>query len=174
MKCPACNHLLTQMQVGGITVDACEGGCGGIWFDWFELDKVNEKHETPGEELLDIDRDARVEVDQDKRRLCPTCDTVMMRHCFSVARKVQIDECPECGGIWLDHGELAAIRELFETSEGREEAAEEYFDKMFGKELERIRAESETERRRTAKIAHVLRFLCPSYYIKGKQDWGAF
>jgi len=27
-------------------VDVCQNGCGGIWFDNFELEKVDEKHET--------------------------------------------------------------------------------------------------------------------------------
>ena len=36
MKCPACFNELTELQVGNLTVDACQGGCGGIWFDAFE------------------------------------------------------------------------------------------------------------------------------------------
>jgi uncharacterized protein len=37
MKCPACFNELTQLQVGSLVVDVCQGGCGGIWFDAFEL-----------------------------------------------------------------------------------------------------------------------------------------
>lgn len=32
------------------------------------------------------------------------------RHFFSARRQVQVDECPNCGGYWLDAGELAQIR----------------------------------------------------------------
>ena len=43
MKCPACGNELSQMVAGEITVDVCKGGCGGIWFDHFELQKVDEQ-----------------------------------------------------------------------------------------------------------------------------------
>ena len=44
MQCPACFHQLTQLQVGNLFVDVCQGGCGGIWFDGFELQRVDEEH----------------------------------------------------------------------------------------------------------------------------------
>jgi Zn-finger nucleic acid-binding protein len=28
--------------------------------------------------------------------------------------KIEVDECPLCGGIWLDHGELEAIQQTIE------------------------------------------------------------
>ena len=95
MNCPACSNELTQMTVGDVTVDVCKDGCGGIWFDNFELKKFDEPHESAGEELLDIERNPDVQVDHEQRFNCPKCDgIVMMRHFFSVKHKVQIDECP--------------------------------------------------------------------------------
>ena len=36
---------------------------------------------------------------------------------FSAKRRVEVDECPGCGGCWLDAGELEKIREeLDETT----------------------------------------------------------
>ncbi|MFB2922740.1 MULTISPECIES: zf-TFIIB domain-containing protein [Aerosakkonema] len=40
MKCPACENNLTEIVTEAITVDVCEGGCGGIWFDRFELSQT--------------------------------------------------------------------------------------------------------------------------------------
>jgi hypothetical protein len=37
-----------------------------------------------------------------------------------------------------------------------------------------MRAESERGRNRAARFAHALRFITPSYYIPGDQDWGAY
>jgi Zn-finger nucleic acid-binding protein len=34
----------------------------------------------------------------------------LQRHYFSAKRRVEVDQCPNCGGYWLDAGELAAIR----------------------------------------------------------------
>ena len=98
----------------------------------------------------------------------------MLRHFFSVKQEVEVDECPSCGGYWLDFGELARLREQFENEEERNGAAEEYFEEIFGKELTAMREESEEKLKKARKIAHMFRFICPSYYIPGKQDWGAF
>ena len=54
MKCPACNTTMEEVTVEGITVDVCKQGCGGIWFDRFELQKVDEMHESAGEILLQM------------------------------------------------------------------------------------------------------------------------
>lgn len=119
MKCPACFNELSQVQVGSLIVDICQGGCGGIWFDAFELQRVDEEEETAGEQLLHIDRDPQIKVDSTRKRECPKCAGVkLQRHYFSARRKVEVDECPNCAGYWLDAGELAQIRlEKTETAQ---------------------------------------------------------
>jgi Zn-finger nucleic acid-binding protein len=175
MKCPACENELQQMTVADVTVDVCKGGCGGIWFDNFELKKFDEPQESAGEALLDIDLSESVAVDHSKRLKCPKCDNiVMMRHFFSVKHEGEVDECPGCGGIWLDAGELKHIRGLFETEQQREQAADEYFSELFGNQLAAMEAEDDAKREKAQKFANMFRFICPSYYIPGKQDWGAF
>ncbi|MHC4109379.1 MAG: zf-TFIIB domain-containing protein [Planctomycetota bacterium] len=98
----------------------------------------------------------------------------MMRHFFSVKREVAVDECPACAGMWLACGELGAIRWQYDSEEKRTQAAEAYFQDVFGGELASMRAESQEKLERARRIARVFRFLCPSRYIPGKQDWGAF
>jgi len=175
MKCPACGNLLQETTIGDVTVDICKGGCGGIWFDQFELKKFDEPHESAGEALLDIERDESITIDHTKRLKCPKCDdVVMMRHFFSVKKKAEVDECPGCGGFWLDAGELRKIRSLFGTEEERHKAAEEYFSEIFGEHFAAMKAQNKVQLAKTRKIANMFRFICPSYYILGKQDWGAF
>ena len=67
MNCPACGRTLTQKTVGDLTVDVCAGGCGGIWFDNFELQKVDQGSEALGDQLLDIPVDASLQVDRTQR-----------------------------------------------------------------------------------------------------------
>jgi Zn-finger nucleic acid-binding protein len=124
MKCPACFNELTKMQVGSVEVDVCQGGCGGIWFDAFELQQVDEEEERAGEHLLEIKRDPQVVVDVKRKRGCPRCEGVkLMRHFFSAKRRVEVDQCPNCNGYWLDAGELAAVRaERAETDKAGEVA----------------------------------------------------
>ena len=76
MNCPACCREMTVLEVGGIEVDACVGGCGGLWFDAFELRQLDEPEENYGEALVDIQRDESVHVDLQIKRRCPRCETV--------------------------------------------------------------------------------------------------
>jgi len=175
MKCPACSNQLQEMTVGDVTVDVCRGGCGGIWFDSFEFKKFDEPNESAGEELLDVEQDASIVVDHTKRLKCPKCDDiVMMRHFFSVKKEVEVDECPGCGGFWLDAGELRKIRSMFNTEEERHKAAGEYFSEVFGADFAAMQAEDEAKLAKARRVSNMFRFICPSYYIPGKQAGGAF
>ncbi len=158
MECPACHRTLRTKTVGGVTVDVCNDGCGGIWFDQGEFKKFDEPNEVAGEALLNIPRDPDVRVDQSQRYRCTKCpDSVMMRHFSSAKRAVVIDECPTCGGVWLDPGELRQIRSEYPSEEARHEAAEAYFKEVLG---DRIDAERSQDAERWAiwrRIANILR-----------------
>ncbi len=111
MKCPACRNELTPFHVCDLTVDVCQDGCGGIWFDAFELQKVDEDRETAGQPLLHIRRNESLVVDASSKRECPRCAGIKLRrHFFSAKRRVEVDQCPGCAGYWLDAGELALLR----------------------------------------------------------------
>ena len=102
---------------------------------------------------------------------CPACKEAMIT---LELEEVEIDYCPDCGGIWLDAGELGVLRSLFGTEQERHTAAEEYFAEIFGNELTAMKAENQVELGKTRRIAKAFRFICPTKYIPGKQDWGAF
>jgi Zn-finger nucleic acid-binding protein len=166
---------MEEVVVENIAVDVCKQGCGGMWFDNFELQKVDEPHESAGESLLQIRTEGNVPTDPSRRRMCPKCkDMRLFRHFFSVKQEVEVDECPNCGGFWLDCGELGRIRSQYSSEEERKKAAKEYFDNIFGGELKKMQEEGEEKLEKAKKIARLFRFICPSYYIPGKQDWGAF
>jgi len=174
MQCPACDNPLTQMEAGGVTVDICKGGCGGIWFDNYEFRKFDEPHESAGEALLEIDSNPGV-CDTESRHSCPKCsDITLSRHFMSVKRKVEIDQCPKCGGVWLDAGELGQIRNLFNTEAERVQAAEKYFTDVFDSDLLQVRQESEEKVAQARRFANMFKFITPSYYIPGKQSGAAF
>lgn len=175
MECPACRRPLTSRSVAGVSVDVCSGGCGGVWFDRFELQKFDEPTEHAGIELLDIQRRSGFQVDYNWQIKCPRClDSVLIRHFSSVKYEVEVDECPACGGYWLDVGELRRIRLEFQSEQERREAAHRYFQEVFGDQLAAIRADSQEQLARSRRITSMFRFICPSYYIPGKQEWGAF
>ncbi len=111
MKCPACFGELKEIEVGDLKIDACFGGCGGVWFDAFELQRVDEESEDAGAALLHLQRDEQLVVDHTRKRECPRCKGIkLQRHFFSARRQVEVDQCPNCNGYWLDYGELEIIR----------------------------------------------------------------
>jgi Zn-finger nucleic acid-binding protein len=111
LGCPRCSTPLTQLRIGGISTDLCER-CGGVWLDRLELPRFEQAGSVFGDALVaHLDQFPVTLIDHSLRLSCPHhSSTVMMRRAFSRSVPVQIDECPQCGGIWLDAGELAQLR----------------------------------------------------------------
>jgi hypothetical protein len=175
MQCPACRNELTEKKVDSVTVDVCQNGCGGIWFDQYEIEKFDEPDELPGEQLLEISKNPNIKPDRQKRYNCPKCsDVVMMRHFFSIKHQVEIDECPGCAGIFLDAGELTQIRSLYDSEQQRKAAAEKYFSDNFEQQLKPIAQQDQQNLCKARKFANLFKFICPSYWIPGDQSGAAF
>ena len=168
MKCPTCNNNLSRVTIEDILLDVCKDGCGGIWFDRFELQKMDESHEFTDENLLDVlSVESPAGYDQSRKRNCPRCEDVkMMKHFYSVKREVEVDHCPKCAGYWLDEGELFKIRKQYQTESERKQAATQYFSELFDGELGKIINDSEEKAQQAKKISNMFRLICPSYYFK--------
>lgn len=111
MKCPACDRKLTRLPAGPVLLDACQHGCGGIWFDAEELAKVSKTTPAEKQPAAEISRDPKLQVDEERERKCVHCRGVKLeRKLFSLGSGVIMDCCPRCSGLWLDHGELELIR----------------------------------------------------------------
>lgn len=128
MECPACGSTLSPFQVGDATIDACRSGCGGIWFDEKELQRVDEKQEFSDHEILKLAKEKeKNKVDHKKIKPCPRCKgEVLVRQFFDPKNEIEIDQCWNCCGIWLDVGELNAVRTQYETAADRKVAVEAY------------------------------------------------
>ena len=88
-----------------------------------------------------------------------------MRHWYSPHDKTEVDECPGCAGMWLDARELVAIRSRFSSHAERQNAAQEYLQRLLGPELEKAQVEGAAYKQRTERLYKFLRFICPSYYF---------
>lgn len=109
MKCPACKEPLREKGAGDMTLDMCYGGCGGIWFDATELQRLDARAAAT---LHTIWQAPPGTIQLADARLCPRCtEQVLERKWFSDLKKVEIDQCPRCNGIWLDAGEFSSIYE---------------------------------------------------------------
>jgi uncharacterized protein len=162
MNCPACGNHLRSVQAGNVMVDVCLSGCGGIWFDNFELQKLENPREVAGEMLIKLKKREDLNIDYAQRRKCPRCaDVIMMRHFYSPLRTVEVDECPGCGGFWLDAGELALIREEHENEAEQQAAVERYVEGMAASVLGPMRAGGPEGALRAQRIQQLFRFSSP-------------
>ncbi len=111
MKCPRCKQNLSKEIIIDINtslhVDSCNN-CGGKWFDAKELEQIDQLIEPTLFEIRNIPNKR----EQIKPMICPSCNgiTVMRKAEHDRDKRVIIDYCSKCNGIWLDKGELQAIR----------------------------------------------------------------
>ncbi len=132
MKCPCCASTLREVITGGLTVDICEPGCGGVFFEHFELSQVDEASEEAGAAILEWLETAPTKNPMPGQRYrCPKCATMMMRGQFKPSVPVTVDTCPACAGHWLDRGELASIRQTGGTDADRRRMAQRFVWEAF-------------------------------------------
>ena len=81
-------------------------------------------------------------MDRSRKRECPRCAGVKLhRHFFSAKRQVEVDQCPNCGGYWLDAGELAMIRAETSQTAAEEQARHTSISSDVIRYLYRLRTE---------------------------------
>jgi len=131
MKCPRTGKNLKPIKLANIEIDISEG-CGGVWFDNFELEKFVSPSDDIGDILAEHMKEFHMPLkDNEKRLKCPRdTDVVMMRRFYSGKLQIEIDECPQCGGIWLDTEELDGIRKLFPNHGDLESTQKEFVAKV--------------------------------------------
>jgi len=130
MNCPVCGKLMVEEDFGDVLVDVCKNGCKGIWFDWGELEQVDEKNEGLGRALDEALKSPQVN-DEDRGPIeCPKCGIAMHTHKYSSAKEVNVDECYACGGFFLDSGELRKIRDNYMSEEERDAYVQKLVNEM--------------------------------------------
>jgi hypothetical protein len=166
MKCPVCSKEMVEENFGGMLVDVCEIGCRGIWFDWMELTKLDERNEGLGAALEEALNNPRSNDESRGKIKCPKCDLPMYRHIHLRTKEVDVDECGHCGGFFLDSGELKATRDTYMS----EEEEKEYLDSLLADMPDYLLAEKNVERMRARNeaLGRYTKFLRLSYYMTGK------
>lgn len=109
MDCFNCHIEMTNIQVvtkkAQISYDLCEK-CGSLWLDAGELDKMAFQVEGSIEYC---EQDESTEPEKQKRK-CPRCDDFYLEKIrFLGCDDVLLHHCRNCGGFWLDGGELNLI-----------------------------------------------------------------
>jgi Zn-finger nucleic acid-binding protein len=128
--CPSCSSSLKESSIENLILDICSDGCGGIWFDMFELKKVDEPSEVLSDELIKLsskESNLMASSDETLIKMCPCCtDENLIRRSYDIFEQVEVDQCLKCSGIWLDNGEIDLIRSQFKTEEERNQAGDNF------------------------------------------------
>lgn len=110
MQCPKCSRDLFEVEQNLVTLDCCPG-CHGLWFDRGELEALTGVDDV----LSSLGAGARTEL------TCPRCAKPLNACESDTAIGVNVERCGECGGIFLDRGELQAFKKR-ERSRPRQRA----------------------------------------------------
>jgi len=141
MKCPACDNPLKEYDAGSVVIDICDTGCSGIWFDAGELEEVDESAEPFPAELLRANKNSKVVLDHYKPRPCPRCsNSLLSRRLYDPASEIELDECLQCAGLWLDIGELELLRDENEQRDMRATVLREFNTQADADSAGRVRA----------------------------------
>src|SRR5437762_2861165 len=107
-RCPRCQTMLTEVQIGSVRVEGCNG-CGGVWFDNAELGAVANTAATDLLALEDQFLPGTFAPQRQTQMVCPTCHVALFEFEFPHSPGVRLDACPQCKGVWADDGELQAL-----------------------------------------------------------------
>lgn len=107
MTCPVCRIDLVSGSVDEVRVLTCPKCRGVLMHQWNLYTIVRYLRAEFGER----DRPPRPlnRADLDREIFCPSCHRVMDTHPYYGPGNVIIDNCADCGLIWLDFGELDRI-----------------------------------------------------------------
>src|SRR5262245_6341020 len=84
------------------------------------------------------------------------------RHVVSAQKKVEVDSCPNCGGYWLDAGELTAVRKETEAQKQRKRATETKLTRLALQALSKNLAACQEEVQSQPGLAHRLQVMSTS------------
>lgn len=159
LTCPACGKVMKKIFIpdAGVNVDICVDGCGGIYFDNREFNKFDENAENIDEILEEIDGKTFTPVDGSALRVCPACGAKMVKNFSSARGQIMIDECYNCGGKFLDNGELQKIRAEFETEAERAQATMDELYKTVGVKLQEVESEHRAAAARRSPLNRLFR-----------------
>ncbi len=105
--------------MGAVLVDGCNG-CGGVWFDFQELNVVAQSAQLPYLESRFRPNATNKPVLHNP--ICPVCNIDLVAFTFQHSPDIILDNCPQCRGIWADEGETQAIFKRMLEMQGRSEA----------------------------------------------------
>ncbi len=119
MQCPKCQQAMQGVDYDGVHIETCPA-CGGDWLDAGELSSiVRARHSRfSQDECLAVAKAATITgvklTGLDRHLTCPKCGGTTHPINYGDDSGLILDKCGNCGGVWLEKGELEKIEELVE------------------------------------------------------------
>ncbi|MDC0526387.1 zf-TFIIB domain-containing protein [Euryarchaeota archaeon] len=106
-KCPKCkDQALGEYWTQSQMIDRC-ANCGGQYYDHQELDSIIEMVRIIQKiEIDEPDIETLEELSRSNYK-CPVDEQEMERKDYG---GIAVDSCPKCKGVWLDKGEIVALK----------------------------------------------------------------
>lgn len=113
MNCPRCSTPLHEVTPGPELPSVHGQGCAhchGVWLEARDVERLGQTVEVRWIEVRHLPPDAI----QEAPLTCPRCEPEqpLSKSGSARDRRVVLDVCSACHGVWLDGGELEAIREM--------------------------------------------------------------
>ena len=117
---PITGQPMNTLEFLGVTLDICPT-TGGIWFDQGELGRIRA---ATAEHFHTLEEVAEPNVEPiptlPRSRLCPVDATQLETFRYLACTNIELDSCPQCGGVFVEEGELARMHAfLAERAEKR-------------------------------------------------------
>lgn len=124
-NCPDCSMEMYIETVNGVQLDIC-AACAGTWFDAHELRQLLARDPL----ALSVVEDMAVPAIEQKAagpslRRCPDCEMPLEQYHYLYNSPVVLDTCTDCGGFWVQDGELAGMQKWLDQTNKPSPLAEE-------------------------------------------------
>jgi Zn-finger nucleic acid-binding protein len=112
ISCPKDGRAMSRVSLGTVEIDRCPG-CGGVWLDAGELERVKTLGAIATRAMQDLDSVGGEEpAERPQPLLCPRDHSRMSVHRDPRQKHIEFDSCGKCGGVFFDAGELADLTEV--------------------------------------------------------------
>ena len=109
MRCPKCRADMEPIEHEGVEIDRCEH-CSGMWFDAGEMEAVANAGAAAALDTGDAATGASLNRQRDYE--CPRCHGDMTQVSDRRQPHIHFEQCGDCGGAFLDAGELRDLATL--------------------------------------------------------------
>lgn len=113
MQCPIDTHTLVAKQIHNLEIDVCSK-CGGVWFDEGEFRSAVRSiasFELPEKYQVSFLKEKSHALHLHERNFsCPKDGVKLETLHYDPPSGIYLDRCGECGGIWLDGGEISLVK----------------------------------------------------------------